>query len=1052
MSNHDNTSLNTSPEKGLIAWFAGNHVAANILMMLLLVGGILSVSTMRTETFPAIDPKLITVTTVYPGATPYEIADSITNRIEEEIIGTEGVERIVSSASEGSGTVSIELTDFADADDVYTDVENAVNGLTDFPPENAERPIITKVKVTPSVMSIALHGNVPEEIIKYWAETIEDELRQRPNVALISLRGLRDYQISIDVSESSLRRYGLTLQDVGAAVERFSIDIPAGTVESDQGNIVLRVQEKRYTGEDFRSIAIRTLEDGSTLQLGDIATIVDGFEDVNLISKFNGERAAFIDISRNETEDTLTVAQSVKDYIANAQLPEGLNITIQRDDTIALKDRMNLMLRNAIIGFMLVFIVLLLFLDLKLAFWTSAAIPISFLGGMMLVNFMGYSINMVSLFALIVVLGIVVDDAIITGESIFEAQNNGEKDAVLKGVRSVIAPVTVGVTTTIAAFAPLLFSTGVLGQIIKAVPVVVIAILIVSLIEAYFILPAHLSNPKRWSKGVMARLRDGFARGLKSFTDNVILPFARFTITFRYITLSVFIGFAIITAALFTSGTVRFVFFPNVEGEEVTINVTMPEGTPFSLTQKTLLDIEREVLDVNEKNIYKDTEPFKSVSVSIGQVSSAVNNPGRAAGGVTASNIGQVKIALVPSDGRNVSSSKVESLIRSRIQDFPSIEELEIQSSLIGEEADVEIELSHSNDDKLNEAAESLKSMIREIEGTKEIADSYDYGKTEYVFSLTDEGRAANLTPADLGQQLRASFFGLEAQRFQRGRSEVIVYVRYPKDERENLNALMNSRIRLADGTEVPLNTVADINKQLGFSTIQTVNGRRIVSVTADVDYAVSTPNKVIQMIRETYLPQLQERFPGVTYSFEGESKEQQQDLASLGRSMIIALMIIYILLGSQLRSYVQPLIIMSAIPFGVVGAIWGHYLLGYDVSFLSIFGIVALTGVVVNDSVVLMDFYNQVIAQGKSKQDAVILAIQRRFRPILLTTLTTSLGLLPIILETSLQAQFLIPMVVSLATGIIFATFVILILIPSLLIIFEDIKNLPRFNRSRRV
>ena len=323
MSNHDNTSLNTSPEKGLIAWFAGNHVAANILMMLLLVGGILSVSTMRTETFPAIDPKLITVTTVYPGATPYEIADSITNRIEEEIIGTEGVERIVSSASEGSGTVSIELTDFADADDVYTDVENAVNGLTDFPPENAERPIITKVKVTPSVMSIALHGNVPEEIIKYWAETIEDELRQRPNVALISLRGLRDYQISIDVSESSLRRYGLTLQDVGAAVERFSIDIPAGTVESDQGNIVLRVQEKRYTGEDFRSIAIRTLEDGSTLQLGDIATIVDGFEDVNLISKFNGERAAFIDISRNETEDTLTVANLSKTILQMHNYPRG---------------------------------------------------------------------------------------------------------------------------------------------------------------------------------------------------------------------------------------------------------------------------------------------------------------------------------------------------------------------------------------------------------------------------------------------------------------------------------------------------------------------------------------------------------------------------------------------------------------------------------------------------------------------------------------------------------------------------------------------------------
>jgi len=1026
------------PEKGLIAWFANNHVAANILMMLFLVGGIFSVSNMRTETFPSIDPKLITIAVPYPGATPFEVADSITSRVEEALIGTEGVKRLSSKASEGYGLVTVELEDFANGDDVYNDVETAVTSLSDFPPQDAERAIITKAKITPEVLNIALHGDVPEATLKYWAETIEDELKQLQGIALTSISGIRDYQISIEVPEETLRRYGLSIADVGNAVRAYSVDVPGGTIESSRGDILLRVQEKGRIGADFEKIVLTTLEDGSRLTLGNIARIDDGFEDVNLISKYNGERAAFITISRSANEDTLTIANIAKDYISAVQLPDGLKISLQNDETIPLNDRINLMVRNSILGFMLVFIILLLFLDLKLAFWTSIAIPVSFLGGLMCIYFLGYSINMISLFALIVVLGIVVDDAIVTGESIFEAQEKdksiSEGQRVLKGVRNVIAPVTIGVSTTIAAFAPLLFSTGTLGEIIKFIPIVVIPILVVSLIEAYFILPSHLSHPGRWSKGIMAVIRDRFADGLAWFIAKVLMPVSRFTMQWRYVTFVLFAGFLWITITMFQTGIIRFVFFPQVEGDKVTVRVTMEEGAPFALTENAVLNIEKEVLDLQSKLSQNNPDPFESVSVSIGEISSD-SNPGASASSSNANNIGQVKIALVQSDLRNQSAPGIENLIRKRIENFPNIETLEFESSLIGESADIEIELAHPDENVLDAAAKDLKNAIALIEGTQDIDDSFELGKTEYVFELTDEGFAVGLTPAALGEHLRFAFFGQEVQRFQRGRSEVIVYVRYPKHQRDQLSTLESTRIRLEDGREVPLSSVANIREQLGYSRINTVNGRRVVSVTADVDYSVATPTDVIANLREQVLPDIEARYSGLSSSFEGESREQAED---------IALLLIYVLLGSQLRSYIQPVVIMAAIPFGIVGAIWGHYLLGYDVSFISMFGMVALTGVVVNDSVVLMDYYNKQKIAGLEVHDAMLKAVARRFRPILLTSLTTSLGLLPMLLETSLQAQFLIPMVVSLATGIIFATFVILLLIPALILIMRDIKHLP--------
>ncbi|MGH1397650.1 MAG: efflux RND transporter permease subunit [Alphaproteobacteria bacterium] len=1033
-------------QSGLINWFAHNHVAANILMMLFLIGGLLSIKNMRTETFPSIDPRLVTISVVYPGATPYEIADSITSRAEEAVIGIEGVKRITAKAAEGYGLISIELKDFANADDVYNDVETAINSLSDFPPQDAERAQIVKAKYTPAVLNLALHGDVDEKTLKYWAENIENDLRQLPGVALTELSGIRDYEISIEISERNLQQYGLTLENIGNAIAAFSTDVPAGTIESAGGEILLRVQERRYTEDDFKKVILRTLPDGRSLTLKDIATIDDGFEDFHLISRFNGDPAAFINVKRSESDDTLSTANTVKDYLKTVSLPAGLQVSLQSDETVPLRERINLMMRNSILGFMLVFVILLLFLDLKLAFWTSIAIPVSFLGGLMIINFLGYSMNMITLFALIVVLGIVVDDAIVTGESIFEAQKKrpGDPNATLKGVKAVIAPVTVGVTTTMAAFAPLIFSTGTMGQIIGVIPVVVIPILFISLMEAYFILPAHLSNPTRWNRGIVATIRNGVAKGLEWFIDNIVLPLARFSMQWRYASVAFFLCFAFLTIGLFKSGEMRFIFFPQVESDEIAIDITMPTGTPFNVTQDMMNNIEAEAIKIREQlKQNSGTDAFESTALTIG-ASSREAGPGSAGGSESAPNIGQLKIRLVSSDLRANSAQEIETMIRKRIEDFVGYEEMSFQSSLVGNEADIEIELSHSDEATLNTAAEDLKSRIKAINGTQEVADTFELGKTEYVFELTPEGLAAGLTPIELGQQLRHAYFGFEAQRFQRGRNEIIVYVRYPKEERENPAMLDNTRIRLNDGSEVPLLSVAKIKQQNGYSQINSVNGHRVVSVTSDVDYAITTPNEIIADLRANTLPDLAARYQGLSYSFEGESREQGEDLKNLGKNMTIALLLIYVLLGAQLRSYVQPIIIMSAIPFGIVGAIWGHYLLGHDFTFISLFGIVALSGVVVNDSVVLVDYYNhQIRKAGGAPYQSMLTTIKRRFRPILLTTLTTSLGLLPMLMEKSLQAQFLIPMVISLATGIIFASIVIMFLIPNLVLIIEDFKSI---------
>ena len=1039
--------MDQKPGNKLVAWFADNHAAANIMMIFFVLAGLGSIGTMVRETFPTIDPKIINITVAYPGATPQDVESGITRRVEEAVIGIQGVQRVESNAQESIGVITIELEDFTDGDQVLNDIETEISALQDFPPQNAEEVSIVKIKPRSDVLTLVVYGDAAQITLRDWAESLKDQILGLSEVTLVDISGTPDREISIEISEDTLRQYDLTIGDIATIVGNFSVDVPAGNLRTGSSEILVRVNERRYLGTAFNDIVIRNNTDGSLLRLGDIATIRDGFEDVDLTNQYNGQNAVFIDVARSSSQDTLDIEEQVTTYINTVELPQGIKLAVWKNQTTILKERISLLARNAILGYILVFIALLLFLDLKLAFWTSLSIPISFLGGIFIASLFGVTINMISLFALIVVLGIVVDDAIVAGESIFNEQEEGKsKYPTLEGIKRIQAPVTIGVLTTIAAFSPLIFSTGTLGQILKPIPIIVICVLLLSLIEAFFILPAHLSDPKKWSLGLLKRLRRKVSQGLDWVVEKIILPMARLFISARYP--FVLIVFFIIFFGFFqvTSGNIKFIFFPQIESDEIRVNLEMPIGTNFENT-KYYTDIITQKLDTLSDEITggNGNKIYKNISVSIGLSFGDRGGPGSTTSSLFSSHLSEITIELESADKRKIGAREISQRWRDSIPEIPQVKNLTFESSLVSAGADISIELSHRDSAILERASEQLKLDMKSMDTLSEVVDSLEPGKKEFIYELTDAGLAAGLTPFDVGLQLRDLFRGRSVDRIQRGSNEIEIFVRYPEKLRDSLSTLEQIRLRLPTGERAPLSALADIEESYSPSVIKRVDGRQIVSITADVSDQSVSPDEALAEIREKYYAPLQDQFPNLSFALAGQNKDQQKDLKTLGNNMLIALMVIFVMLTSQLRSYSKPFIIMMTIPLGIAGAIYGHWLLGFNLSFISLFGIVALTGVVVNDSVVLVDYYNKLrLAEpDMSTIDAALYALKRRFRPILLTTLTTSLGLFPILLETSLQAQFIIPMAVSLACGIIFASAILIFFIPVLLIIFDEISTL---------
>ncbi len=1035
--------------KGIVAWFAENHVTANLLMIFLLLAGAFTAVTMKLEVFPETSLDRISVTMAYPGASPAEVEEGIVRRIEENVAGLAGIKRIDSVAREGVGTVNIEVMTGWDLKELLDEVKAEVDRITIFPDE-AEEPVVREVTRRTQVINVAVYGDAPESTIKRLTEKIKDEITNLQGISYAELFGLRQGEIHIEISEQTLRRYGLTLGQVAQDVRRASLDLPAGSVKTTSGEILVRTKGRRYYAADYEDVAVITRTDGSTVTLGQIANLRDGFEDVDLASRFQGKPAGVIQVFRVADQNALTVAGTVKGYIEEIRpsLPAGIEISFYRDRSEILRSRMELLLRNMGIGLILVSVLLAVFLNLRLAFWVTLGIPISFAAGIMVLPRLDVSINMISLFAFITVLGIVVDDAIVVGENIFRKQDEGLKglDGAVNGAMEVGRPVVFAVLTTVVAFWPLLLGSGTMGKVMRNIPIVVIVVLLSSLVESLLILPAHLAGSQRGgkqkSKSSIEEKR--VARWLQWVIKGPYARLVDFCVRWRYATVSLGIVMLMLTLGIYKGGLIKFTLFPKIDSDTLVCSLTMPAGTPVEDTTKIVAQLEqsaKETLAEADKQRPEGVPPLFEHSVASVGFHSGGHGP-MAGGPQQGSHLAEVTVQLLEGEQREVSASHLANLWREKVGVIPDAESVTFQSALFSAGNPIEVHLSLEDHDQLLAAADELKEELRGYPGVFDVSDSFLLGKEEMQLKLKLAARSLGLTLDDLARQVRHAFYGAEALRLQRDQDEVKVMVRYTEPERKSLGNLEEMRIRAPDGSEVPFSQVAEVKMEHGYASIQRAQRLRVIKVTGDVDETVVNANEVRIDLGNGFLPQLKNYYPGLRYTIEGEGKEQAESMGDVVRGFAIALFGIYALLAIPFRSFTQPLVVMSAIPFGIIGAVFGHLVMGYNLSLLSMFGIVGLAGVVVNDSLVLIDATNRIRGQVKDAHDAITAAAALRFRAIILTSLTTFAGLTPMLLERSLQAQFLIPMAISLGFGVLFGTGITLLLVPSLYMILEDVKN----------
>ena len=1036
---------------GVIAWFVRNPVAANLLMLAIIGFGLYSViKKIPLETFPAFESDVVNIAVAYSGATPSEVEQGITIRLEDAIADLPGVDRIYSTSHEGRSLVRAEVRKRYSATKVLNEIKSRIDRISAFP-EGAERPVVDQLVRVRDVITVVIEQDRKDDVVlRQNTEKIRDEIRNLPNITQVAMGGVRPWEISITIPEFTLRQYGLTLADISNVIRSASRDIPGGSIKTESGDILVRALGQAYRKNDFANISVISRKNGTRIRLGDIATIVDGFSEDSLYSRFDKKYAAFINVARVGDQNAILLANTVKAYIEERKrtLPAGLSLSYWKDSSKIVKARLNTLTYSFVQGIILVLLLLALFLRPDLAFWVSVGIPISFLGAMAVMPQLGVTMNLVSMFGFILVLGIVVDDAIVTGENVYtHLQRHGDGvRAAIEGTKEISIPVTFGVLTTVAAFSPLLMIDGVRGKIFAQIPLVVIPVLLFSLIESKFVLPSHLQYMKLRSAdtkpNLLIRLQQKISRGLEHFIEHIFNPILNLALNWRYLTLVIFISILLLSVAMVVSGRFKYTFFPRIQSEVITATLEMPEGTAISITEKhinrmTLMagKLQQEYIEADGRKLIQHI----LITVGTGGGRPRANSTGK-------SHLGSVTFEILPPESRTstTSSREIVSRWRTMIGSIPGVKELSFRAELGRGGDPVNVQLKGNDFAELNKLALQIKDKLGEYEGLFDIKNSFDGGKDEVQLRIRPEAEQLGLNLQQLGTQVRHAIYGAEAQRIQRNQSEVRVLVRAPKNERYSLSDLQNLRIHTPSGADMPLSEVAIIKIGKGSSTISRVDRQRIINVTADLNKEKINANKVVDDLKE-WLPKILKGHPGVTIDMEGEQLEQKKFGNSLKFGFIVALLSIYILLAIPFGSYLQPLMVMSVIPFSVIGAIGGHALMGMNLSISSIMGVLALIGVVVNDSLVLVDYTNKRIKEGISVDKAIRIAGGARFRPILLTSLTTFAGLTPLILDKSTQAQFLIPMAISLGFGILFATMLTLVLIPTFYLIAEDIKSVSR-------
>ncbi len=1034
--------------EGPIAWMARNTIAANLLMCLLLGGGIWAAFNVQKEVFPQFQLDIVNVDVGYPGASPEEVEQGILRPIEGAIRSVEGIREITSEAREGRGSVEIELIPGQGRIQSFQEIEQAIGRIRTFP-EQIERPEVRLQSQQQEVMRLVLYGPVDVWTLRKLSEQVRDQLQSTNEITQVELRRVPSYVTHIEIPRGQLRQYGLTLSDVADVIRTSSRDVAAGSLQTDSGEILLRVKARKQWADEFAAIEIVSGRDGQRVKLGDLATVRDGFEEEGFHSQFSQTPAVELDVFRVGSQSPIEIAEAVQREMTayEAALPPGVQWRIDSNDAEEFRSRLNLVLENAIIAVVIVMVILSLFLELRLAFWVMIGMAVSFIGGLLFLPAADVSVNMISLFGFLVVLGIVVDDAVVVGENIHEKRLTASDDqtAAIEGTREVASPVTFSILTNIVAFVPLIFIPGETGKFWQPLPIVVIIVLTLSLVESLFILPAHLSHvpkPKPSDRriGLLRRFgrwigsgQKAFNRGFNRVVESLFGPVLRLCLSYRYVTAAAALGLFVIVTGYATSAHMGMILMPEVSADEIEAGVRMPVGT----TQDQAAEIANTVTAASlrmfdEHDLYRVAEGIKT--------------------NVRGDNFIDVEIVLKPPDQRDMTAKDIIELWREQIGDLPGVDQVtfEAESGPGGYRRDVSVALSHTDIDTLEKAARAFTQRVESYANVRDVSDSFDRGKNQYDFRLRPEGRALGLTDEELGDQLRGAYFGSLALRLLRGTNEIEVRVKLPEDEREDIYALEDLIIRTPDGTEVPLMEVAEVEKNVAASRITRRNGRRVINVSMDVEPKRAI-TQILTALNTDELPQLRADFPGTTWSFEGSDAEMRQATTSLYGSFGLALAVIYSLLAIAFRGYIQPLIVLVAIPFGIVGAIFGHMLLGYDLSLVSLMGVIALSGVVINDSLIMIDYANK--ARDRTTPfDAIMQAGLRRFRPILLTTITTFGGLVPLIFETSLQAQYIIPMAISLGFGILFATAIILVLVPCLYLILEDLMALVPSFRSPAV
>ncbi len=1027
----------------MIAWFAHNPVAANLLMLAVVAAGLFSLQGIPMEIFPTVEPRVITVSATLRGASPQEMEQSVSIRIEEAVRDLQGIDDLSSVSQEGYASVALEVSERKDPLELLAEVKNRVDAINTFPVD-LERPVIQLPQWRRAVINVAVMSEHGEHELRDTASRVRDELLDLPGITQAEMAGARDYEVAIEVSAVSLQALQLTLEDIGRAVQGSSLDVSAGELRTEGGDVLVRSQGQAYRKADFENIVVLARPDGTLVRIRDVAVVRDGFEESEILTRFNGVPAIMIQVFETGSESPLEIAASVRGYIEEQQtrLPEGVKLAYWSDRSTVLQKRLQTLLNNALQGGVLVLLLLTLFLRPAIAFWVFIGVPVSFMGAFLFMPLFGVTFNMISLFGFIVVLGIVVDDAIVTGENIYTHLKRGEEplQAAIIGTREVSVPVTFGVLTTMVAFLPMAFIEGHRGQLFAQIVVVVLPIFLFSLIESKLILPAHLRHLRfrpPHEGGLLSRLQQAFAQGFEDWVLRWYRPALAVVLAHRYTFLAACIALFIVVVSLLTSGWMRFVFFPRVQSEMAQATLYLPTGTPFEVTDgyiENITDAARELQKLH-------TDPLSGESLILNiQANSGFGE------GAWGSHIGSVLFEIRSPEERTdrLTSMDLVRAWRERIGDIPGAEGLNFRAE-IGRPSDpIEIHLTGNDYDELSAVAAEIKAHLGTYPEVFDIEDTYADGTQSFELELRPVAHALGLTRSAILAQLRNGYLGLQVQRLQRGRDEVSVVVRYPREERGSLPLLQDFLITAPGGGRIPLTQVAELTPGRMPTTLYRNDGYRTLTVTADVDKR-KVNMLLLQKQVTAVLDELMIAHPSIDYLWEGESLEQQQSLGSLGQGLLLVLLAIYCLLAVPLKSYVQPLIVMSVIPFSLIGAVAGHWIMGMDLTLISLLGMLALVGVVVNDSLVLVDFVNQRNAQGQPSREAILDSAAARFRPVMLTSLTTVMGLLPLLLEKSTQAQFLIPMAVSLGFGILFATVLTLFLVPVNYLFIEDLRDLRR-------